>query len=258
MGLKQESPWKPLETLGCQTGNYVETTGNLGLPDRKQHRNHWKPRVARQETTWKPLETKGCQTGNYVGNQGLSDRKLRGNHWKPMVVRQETTRKPLETKGCQTGNYVETWGCQTVNYAETTGNQWLSDRKLRGNHWKPRVVRQETTWKPGVVRQETTWKPGVETGNSVETTGNLEFPGRKPHRKLCSKLDGKNRFLLLIRKPYINYLPTMAVALIVYKYCMGMMIFYEVKLDILSLYTWFWYVRQTPSFILSYETGPSL
>ena len=32
---RQETPWKPLETWGCQTGNYTETTGNLGLPERK-------------------------------------------------------------------------------------------------------------------------------------------------------------------------------------------------------------------------------
>ena len=53
------------------TGNPVETTGNLGLPDRKPLGNHWKPRFARVETTWK-LELKA----------GLPDMETA---WKPGV-----------------------------------------------------------------------------------------------------------------------------------------------------------------------------
>ena len=56
-GFQQETAWKPLETWGCQTGNPVETTGNLGLPHRKLRGNHWKPGVATQET-WSKLDGK--------------------------------------------------------------------------------------------------------------------------------------------------------------------------------------------------------
>ena len=102
-------------------------------------------------------------------------------------------------------------GFPTGNPVETTGNLGLPDRKPRGNHWKPGVARQETTWKP-----LETW--GCQEGN---------------HRETRSKLDGKYRFPL--RKPYVNYLLTMAVTLNVYKYCMEMTIFWKAKLDILSL-----------------------
>ena len=112
------------------------------------------------ETPWKPLETWGFQ--------------------------QETPWKPLET-----------WGCQIGNPVETTGNLGLPDRKQHGNHWKPGVAKKETTGKLGV--------------NLMESTG------------------------FHLRKPYVNYLPTMAATLNVYKYCMEMTIFWKAKLDILSL-----------------------
>ena len=80
-------------------------------------------------------------------------------------------------------------GFPTGNPVETTGNLGLPDRKPRGNHWKPGVATQETTWKP-----LETW--GCHTVNYQET---------------WSKLDGKYRFPL--RKPYVNYLPTIALAL---------------------------------------------
>ena len=70
---------------------------------------------------------------------------------------------------------------------ETTGNLGLPDRKLHGNHWKPGVAKKETTGKLGV--------------NLMESTG------------------------FHLRKPYVNYLPTIAVALIVHKYCIGLSIF---------------------------------
>ena len=109
------------------------------------------------------------------------------------------------------------WKALTAQIPEwkPRGNHWkpeVSNRKPRGNHWKPGVARQETPWKPGVATQETTWKPletwGCQRGNYQET---------------WSKLDGKYRFPL--RKPYVNYLPTIVVALIVHKYCIGLTFF---------------------------------
>ena len=42
-------PWKELTAQIPEIGNPVETTGNMGLSDRKLHGNHWKPGVARKE-----------------------------------------------------------------------------------------------------------------------------------------------------------------------------------------------------------------
>ena len=87
----------------------------------------------------------------------------------------------------------------------------IPEWKPRGNHWKPGVSNRKphgNHWKPGVAKKETTGKLGV---NLMGSTG------------------------FHLRKPYVNYLPIMAVTLNVYKYCMEIMIFWKAKLDILSL-----------------------
>ena len=99
--------------------------------------------------------------------------------------------------GFPTGNPVETTGNLGLPDRKPLGNLGLPDRKLYGNHWKPGVAKKETTGKLGV--------------NLMESTG------------------------FHLRKPYVNYLQTMAVTLNVYKYCMEMTIIWKAKLDILSL-----------------------
>ena len=140
------------------------------------------------------------------------------------LARQETTGNlgfptwnlwiPLETWGCQTGNYLkpgisnwkpmETRGCQTGSHwkpviynwnpVEINGNVGLPDRKPRENLG----AQTGNYWNPGKAREETTEKLGE---NIMESTVSAS------------------------KKPYVNYLPTMAVEWIIYKYWMGMMIF---------------------------------
>ena len=76
-GFQQETPWKPLETWGCQDGNYVETTGNLVLPDRKPLGNQglpeWKPHG---NSNGNSMETWCFLNGNLLKYGGFHEWKL--------------------------------------------------------------------------------------------------------------------------------------------------------------------------------------